>query len=166
MVDFGLPPPPIAEDASTFEGLEVDLFLACYLCDVLVASKTAQEAPKRPQDPPKTAQEAPKRPQDPPKSAQRGSKRPPRAPQEAPRRPQETIFESQWLSKCRNIFPSTCHTHMFSEKQPINSKDALLRCPGTNRRAGMPKDGGRAAVSPQRGRQSAARTEGEGRTAC
>ena len=126
-------------DGAPLDGLEIVLFWHVIFMLFWIASKTAQEAPKRPQDSPK--------------SAQRGSKRPPRAPQEAPRRPQETIFESQWLSKCRNIFPRSCHTHMFSEKQPINSKDALLRCPGTNRRAGMPKDGGRAAVSPQRGRQ-------------
>ena len=44
----------------------------------------------------------------------------------------------------------------FVHTEAYNSKDALLRCPATEWRAGMPKTGGRAAVSPQRGRQSAA----------
>ena len=53
----------------------------------------------------KTAQEAPKRPQDPPKSAPRGSKRPPRAPQEAPRGPQETPRAAQEGSRPSKITP-------------------------------------------------------------
>ena len=117
--DFGRfwPPktPPIAEEDSTFRGLEVDLFLACYLCHILVASKTVQEAPKKPQDPFKRLQEAPK-------SAPGGSKRASRDPKSRP----------------RGLY---------------NSKDALLRCPAADCTAGMPKNGGRAAVSPQRGRQ-------------
>ena len=63
-----------------------------------IASKTAQEVPKRPQGPPKTAQEAPKRPQDAPRSAQRGSKKPLTAPQEASREPRETPRAAQEAS--------------------------------------------------------------------
>ena len=79
------------EEDSTLRGLEVDLFWACYLSHIWVASKTAQEAPKRPQDPPK--------------SAPRGSKRPPRAPQEAPRGPQETPRAAQEGSRPSKITP-------------------------------------------------------------
>ena len=77
LVDFGPPnpspkvwgkPPPFRSN--------IGLYLTCYLCHILIASKTPQEAPKSPQDPPK--------------SAPRGSQRPPRAPQEAPRGLQET----------------------------------------------------------------------------
>ena len=106
------------------------------------------------------AQEAPKRPQEPPKSAQRGSKRLPRAPQEAPRGPQETPRAGQEGSRPSKIAPrgSKRHRGRLTSKRGTwsNSKDALLRCPATEWRTGMPKDGGRAAVSPQRGRQSAA----------
>ena len=114
----------------------------------------------------KVAQEPAKRPQDPPKGAPRGSKRPPRAPQEAPRGPQETPRAGQEGSRPSKIAPrgSKRHRGRLTSKRGTwsNSKDALLRCPATEWRTGMPKDGGRAAVSPQRGRQSAARTEGEG----
>ena len=66
---------PLGLGTSALWGLEVGLFLVMYLCDVLVDSKTAQEAPMSPQDPPK------RRP--------RGPKTPPRGAQEAPRPPQE-----------------------------------------------------------------------------
>ena len=132
--------------------LEVDLFSACYLDHILVSSKTAQEAPKRPQDPPKT-------PPDPPKSALRGSKGPPRVPQEAPRRFQETPRAGQEGKFCFEILIfwhviilNVLSPYCMSGKQE-NSKNAQLRCRATQWRTGMPKDGGRAAVSPQRGRQ-------------
>ena len=106
------------------------------------------------------AQEVPKRPQAPPKSAQRGSQRLPRAPQEAPRGPQEIPRAGQEGSRPSKIAPrgSKRHRGRLTSKRGTwsNSKDALLRCPATEWRTGMPKDGGRAAVSPQRGRQSAA----------
>ena len=69
-------------------GLEVDLFWACYLCHILVASKTAQEAPKRPQ-------EAPRPPQDRP----RGAQETPRPPQERPKRLQEAAKSAPGGSK-------------------------------------------------------------------
>ena len=53
----------------------------------------------------KTAQEAPKRPQDPPKSASRGSKRPPRVPQEAQRGAQQTPGTGQECSRPSKITP-------------------------------------------------------------
>ena len=80
----------IAEGDSAWRGLEVDLFLACYRCHILVASKTAQEAPKRPQDPSKTTQEAPKRPQDPPQERPKRVHEAKLPPQDAPRGFQET----------------------------------------------------------------------------
>ena len=108
---------------------------------------------------PGAAPGAPKRPQDPPKSTQRGPKRPPRVLQEAPRGPQEIpragqedkfFFEILICLACNycECFVSLCMT----EKQ-ANFKDALLKCRATGWRTGMPKHGGRAAVSPQRGRQ-------------
>ena len=62
---------------------KIGLVLTCYLCHILIASKTAQDASKSSQDPLKTTQEAPK-------CAPGGSKRPPRGSQEAPRGVQET----------------------------------------------------------------------------
>ena len=108
---------------------------------------------------PGAAPGAPKRPQDPPKSTQRGSKRPPRVLQEAPRGPQETQEPVKrtnhslkslfvWHVIIVNALSPSC----MSEKQ-ANFKYALLRCRATGWRTGMPKHGGRAAVSPQRGRQ-------------
>ena len=79
---------PKWEDDSALRGLEVDLFLACYLCHILVASKTAQEAPKRPQ-------EAPRPPQDRP----RGAQETPRPPQERPKRLQEAAKSAPGGSK-------------------------------------------------------------------
>ena len=82
--------------------------------------------------PPSRPKRCPRGLQEAPKRPQERSKRPP----EAPRRLQETTRAGQEGSG--------------------HSKNALLRCPATKRRAGMAKAGGRAAVSPQRGRQSAA----------
>ena len=62
-----------------FFALEVCLFLTCYLGHILVASKTAQEAPKRPQDLPKTAPRGPKTPP-------RGLRVAPRCPKSSPKR--------------------------------------------------------------------------------
>ena len=79
-VDFGRfwPPkaPPKVGPQVQRSGLEVGLFLHVVLMLFWIASKTTQEAPNGPRDPPK--------------STPRGSKSPPRAPQEAPREPQET----------------------------------------------------------------------------
>ena len=91
----------------TFFALEVDLFLACFLCHILVASKTAREAPKRPKTPPRAPQEAPRGPQERPWRLQEGLKRsqdpvkraqdPPRSTQEAPK---DTEDASDRRSRC------------------------------------------------------------------
>jgi hypothetical protein len=77
---------------------------------------------------------------------------------------QETPRAGQEGSRPSKIAPrgSKRHRGCLTSKRGTwsNSKDALLRCPATEWQAGMPKDGGRAAVSPQRGRQSAARPVG------
>ena len=70
----------------------------------------------------KTAQEAPKRPQDPPKSAPRGSKRLLRAPQEAPRGPLETPRSGQELPKTpTKLFRSTWSGSRFRKNKKIES---------------------------------------------
>ena len=80
MLPFGL-------GTSASWGLEVDLFLACYLCDVLVTSKSAQEPPKRPQEPPKMRPRGPKTPQERPKRPQEASKSAPGGPKRTTRDP-------------------------------------------------------------------------------
>ena len=131
-----------------------------------------------------TAQEAPKRPQDPPKSAPRGSKRPPRAPQEAPRGPQKTPRAAQEGSRPSKITPKDSKRTLSATQLRISvlrlekhtipktivhisvadvaeiDKDKTLLTQGAvkKRRAG----GG----VPPWGRQSAARSGAEEQTAC
>ena len=79
LFDFGRPFGTLSTlDSRTFFALEVDLFWACYLGLILVASKTAQEGPRSLQIRPGCLQENPRSPQD-----------VPRNPQEAPRSFQE-----------------------------------------------------------------------------
>ena len=80
----------------------------------------------------------------------RGAQEPPRPPQERPKRLQEAPKSAPGGSKRTSTDPK-CQSRGL-----CNSNDALLRRHITECKAGMPKDGGRAAVSPQRGRQSAA----------
>ena len=119
----------------------------------------------------------------PPQERPRGPKTPPRVPKEAPRgiqecsrrlqeglkRPKEPVKRTNSFLKSffvwHVILVNALSPYCMSEKQ-ANFKNAQLRCRATEWRTGMPKHGGRAAVSPQSGRQSAARTGGEGATAC
>ena len=117
----------------------------------------------------KTAQEAPKRPQDPPKSSPRGSKRPPRAPQEPSRGPQETPKAGQEGSKTaqelprasqdvRKTFPKHLGRQSFSEYSKDSNHGSKthrcrLRSPISMNPKGLAssrriKKGGRAAVIP------------------
>ena len=84
----------------------------------------------------------------------RGAQEAPRPPQERPKRLQETPKSAPGGSKRPSREPK-CRSRGL-----CNSNDALLRCHITECKAGMPKAGGRAAVSPARGRQSAARPGG------
>ena len=109
-----------------------------------------QDGPRAPQEAPRPLQERPKSLQEAAKSAPGGSKRASRHPESRSRGLKSLKTHPKRLQKTlRTLSIQTKH---FEE---------LQRCP-----ARMPKVGGRAAVSPQRGRQSAARTGGEGRTAC
>ena len=92
--------------------------------------------------------------------SRRGAREAPRPPQERPKRLQEAPKSAPRGSKRPSRDPKSRSRGLY------NSKDALLRCPATECKAGMPKNGGRAAVSPQRGRQSAARNGVEGIAAC
>ena len=84
----------------------------------------------------KTAQEGP-----------RGAQEAPGSLQERSKRPQEASKSTPGGSKRASRDPKSRSRGLY------NSKDALLRCPATECKPGMPKAGGRAAVSPQRGRQ-------------
>ena len=91
-----------------------------------------------------------------PKSRPRVPKTPPRAPQVAPKRPPDRPKSAQRGSRRPPRVPQEA-----PRRHEETTKGRQTEC-----KAGLPKTGGRAAVSPQRGRQSAARTGGEGRTAC
>ena len=108
-----------------FSGLEVALFLTCYLCDVLVGSKSASETPKRPQEAPK--------------SAPRGPKTPPRAPQEAPRGPQETPRAGQEGSRPSKIAPRGSKRHRRRLRSPKSTYPKGL---APNRRKKKKRAGG------------------------
>ena len=77
----------------------------------------------------------------------RGSQERPKRLQEAPKSPPEGSKRASRDPKSRS-------------RGLYNSKDALLRCPATECKTGMPKNGGRAAVMPLGARQSAARPGG------
>ena len=85
-------------DGCPLVGFEIVLFWHAIFMLFWIASKTTQEAPKCPPDPPKRLQEAPK-------SAPGGSKSPPRESQEAPRGAQETPGADQEGSRPTKIAP-------------------------------------------------------------
>ena len=83
-------------------------------------------------------------------------KRAPKTTQEAPRASQECPEGLQEVPKSAPGGSKRASRDPKSRPRGLyNSKDGLLRCPATECKAGMPKASGRAAVSPQRGRQSA-----------
>ena len=70
-------------------------------------------------------------------------------PQEAPRPPQERPKSLQEAPKSALGGSKRASRDPKSRPRGLNnSKDALLRCPATECKAGMPKNGGRAAVMP------------------
>ena len=139
-------------------GLEVDLFLACYLCHILVASKTAQEGPRGAQETPGSLQERPKSPKTPPRALQeapRGRQETPRAGQEGSKPAQELPRASQDAHKA---FPKHLARQPFPEKQKDSNHGSKkhrrrLRSPISMNPKGLAinrrmKKGGRAAVIP------------------
>ena len=75
----------------------------------------------------------------------RGAQEAPRPPQERPKRLQEAPKSAPRGSKRTSTDPKSRSRGLY------NSKDVLLRCPATECKTGMPKAGGRAAVSPPKG---------------
>ena len=157
LIDFGSQMGTLQLWSGTSFSVLKSLFL---LHVVLFASKKLQDVPKRPQDPPK--------------GAQRGSKRPPRAPRRLPeglKRPQPRgpktsqdlshLTFSMFPSKspnfllCLTYSPNFFIGHLTQElvNRPLQLQRCRAKMPCHRTRTGMPKAGGRAAVSPQRGRQ-------------
>ena len=131
-----------------------------------------------PPSPPKRCPRGPKTPPRAPKEAPRGRQERPRRLPESLKRPQPRgpktshdlshLTFSMFPSKspnfllCLTYSPNFFIGHLTQEL--VNRPLQLQRCPAKmpchRTRTGMPKAGGRAAVSPQRGRQSAARPGG------
>ena len=111
-----------------------------------IASKTAQEGPGGAQEAPGSPPECLKRPQEAPKSAPGGSKR-------ASRDPKSRSRGLKTLQDRPKRLQKTPRTLNIQRGTWSNSKDALLRCPATECKTGMPKNGGRAAVMPLGARQ-------------
>ena len=113
-----------------------------------IASRGSKSRPRCPKTPPRVPQDAPRGRQECSRRLQEGLKRP----QEPVKRTNSSLKSLfVWHVTIVNALTPYC----MSEKQ-ANSKNAQLRCRATEWQTGMPKHGGRAAVSPQRGRQSAA----------
>ena len=133
-------------------------------CSLLRSSKTC---PRGPKTPPRAPKEAPRGRQERPRRLPEGLKRPqPRGPKTSHDLSHLTF--SMFPSKppnfllCLTYSPNFFIGHLTQEL--VNRPLQLQRCPAKmpchRTRTGMPKAGGRAAVSPQRGRQSAARPVG------
>ena len=79
----------------------------------------------------------------------------PRGPQEAPRPPQKRPKRLQEAPKSAPGGSNRTSRDPKSRSRGLyNSKDALLRCPATECKTGIPKNGGRAAVMPLGARPS------------
>ena len=141
-------PPPRVEMLWGDSGAKIVLVLHLMFVLFWIASKTAQEAPKRPQDPPK--------------SAQRGSKRPPRAPQEAPRGAQDTRGAGQEGSRPSKIAPKGSKRTLSQRRLCISMLQISQRSTKTKTllTRGAVKKGRAGGGVPPWGRQSAARPGG------
>ena len=146
---------PIGLFKAAWGGLEVDLLWACYLGRIWVAFKTAQEAPKRPPDPPKSTPRASRRPSRGPQEAPRGLQETPRAGQEASRSAQELPRAPE---DAHQAFPKHLARQPFSENSKNSNHGSRkhrrrLRSPISMHPKGLAsnrkiKKGGRAAVIP------------------
>ena len=126
LVDFGVQNGAKSQGESPRSVQNVNHFLTCHFCSALVPSKSAQEAPKRLQDPPKSAPGGPKRLPKALQEAPRGRQETPRADQESSKPAQEPPRASQDAHKA---FPKHLARQLFSE----NSKQ-LNRCSKKHRR--------------------------------